>query len=186
MLFRSVYWMFCTTEPGKIPNTISTRCATYDLKPVHPDKVFDILKGISTAEGLEMPEKVLDLLARRCEGSVRRAITWMATCTDCRTPAAAAEVIRTASAEDGEVIDLCRALIKGGLTWPKAMALVQPLSDQNPESLRNVIVAYFNSVLLKSTKDDVTGLLNILEAFGQPYPSTGGIAPLLLSLGRVI
>src|ERR1700722_12790207 len=35
-----VYWMICSTNPGKIPKTIVSRCLRYDLKPVSEDDLL--------------------------------------------------------------------------------------------------------------------------------------------------
>ena len=42
---KHVYWAFCTTEPGKIPATIKTRCLRYDLKAVRRTVVEAPEKG---------------------------------------------------------------------------------------------------------------------------------------------
>src|ERR1700689_3001231 len=45
-----LYWMFCSTNPAKIPKTILTRCFRYDLKPVPEDELLALLVRVIDAE----------------------------------------------------------------------------------------------------------------------------------------
>lgn len=183
---KHVYWMLCTTEALKIPETIKNRCVCYEVRPVKSDVIYDLLRDVAKAEKLETSEDVLYLIAEKAHGSVRRALTNLSQCAGCKDRKEAARLIKT-SAEDGEIIDLCRALAKGGLNWEGAMAMVKPLQEQNGESIRMVVLAYFTKVLMGQTDDKkVCKILNVLGAFADPYPPSAGISPVLLSLGRVI
>jgi hypothetical protein len=89
--------------------------------------------------------------------------------------------------EEGEVIDLARALVKGSLSWEKLMALVEPLKEQSPESIRLTLLAYLTTIALNSKSDRQAGrALEMMDCFSSMYNSSEGLAPLLLSLGRVI
>jgi DNA polymerase-3 subunit gamma/tau len=179
------YWVFCTTESSKIPKTIETRSLCYELKPVKSDLIFDLLSVISEEENLGVDEKIINHIASRCDGSPRKAITALSKCSSCTTLKEAAELLKTSS-EDGEVIDLCRALLKGGLTWEAAMKLITPLEGQNPEGIRIVIITYLSSTL-KGTKSDQTAcrILQILDAFVNQYYGDS-FASLIHSIGKVI
>lgn len=181
-----VYWALCTTEAAKVPETIRNRCTVYDLRPVSSDDIYAVLQEVCKAEGFTTSEEVLDLIATKAQGSLRRALTTLAQCSGCTDRKEAAGLMRAAS-EEGEVIDLCRALIKGRLTWAQVTGLVAPIADQNGEGIRLTIVAYFTKVLLGTKGDEQAArLLNVLDAFREPYPSGAGVAPVLLSLGRVV
>lgn len=182
-----VYWVLCTTEPSKIPETIRTRCSCYELKPVGKELLFGLLKVVVEAEGMKASQQVLYLVAEKAGGSVRRALTYLSQCVGCTDRRAAAEVLRTvADEEDGEVIDLCRALVKG-CGWSQAVGLVQQFKDTNPEGVRQVVVSYFTAVTL-GAKDASRAqkALAVLEAFGEPYPPSNTIYPVLLSLGQLL
>lgn len=182
---KGVWWAFCTTETIKIPANIRTRCVAFDLKPVKKDVVFDVLAGIAKAEGYKTSEDVLYLIAEKSEGSVRAAINGLAQCRQCRDRKEAAEAL-SATSEEGEIIQLCRLLIKGGLTWPKAMAMIAPFKGQPSENLRMTVVGFMTTTLL-TTKDEKAAVrgLAILSAFSTPYPSGATLYPLILSLGEL-
>ncbi len=66
-----VKFVFCTTEPTKIPITILSRCQRFDFAGISRDAIADRLRQIVAAEGVEAEPEALDLLARRATGSMR-------------------------------------------------------------------------------------------------------------------
>jgi DNA polymerase-3 subunit gamma/tau len=180
------YWIFCTTEPGKIPPTIVTRCATFNLPPVKADDIADLLARVAEAEGYGTPEDVLNLVARQSFGSPRQALTYLSQCYGCATVKEALPLLQKAD-EEGEAIDLVRALVKGGLNWAKAMKLLEPLREQSAESIRLVMLAYLSTVAMGSKTDAQAGrALEMMDAFSEYCNPSEGFAPLLLAIGRVI
>ena len=179
-------WIFCTTEPGKIPKTIMTRCATFALQPVKADLIGDLLVKVADAEGYQTPEEVLNLIARQSFGSPRQALSYLSQCYSCATVKEALPILQKAD-EEGEAIDLARALVKGGLTWAKVTKLLEPIREQSAESIRLVILAYLTTVAMGSKTDDQAGrVLEMIDAFSGFYNSSEGFAPLLLSIGRLV
>jgi DNA polymerase III subunit gamma/tau len=66
-----VKFIFCTTDPDKIPITVLSRCQRFDFVPVKFDAIQKRLKEIATAEGYEADDEALSLLARKAAGSMR-------------------------------------------------------------------------------------------------------------------
>ena len=66
-----VKFIFCTTDPEKIPITVLSRCQRFDFAPVEVAKIMDRLREIVSAEGAEADDAALELLARRAAGSMR-------------------------------------------------------------------------------------------------------------------
>ncbi len=66
-----VKFIFCTTDPEKIPITVLSRCQRFDFSPVAVDSIHGRLREIVDAEGVEADEDALRLIARRAEGSMR-------------------------------------------------------------------------------------------------------------------
>jgi DNA polymerase-3 subunit gamma/tau len=181
-----VYWIFCTTEPGKVPATIVTRCAKFVLQLVKSDLIYDLLVKVRDGEEYQTSDEVLDLVARQSLGSPRQALSYLSQCYHCEDTKEALTLMQKAD-EAGEAIDLIRAVVKGGLNWRKAMKLLEPIKDQSAESVRLVLLNYMSKVALGAKGDDHAGrALEIMDAFSEPYNSSEGLAPLLLSLGRVI
>ena len=66
-----VKFIFCTTDPQKIPITVLSRCQRYDFSPVQPNEITNRLKEIADNEGVKASDEALQLLARRANGSMR-------------------------------------------------------------------------------------------------------------------
>lgn len=66
-----VKFIFCTTDPQKIPITVLSRCQRFDFSPVQTDEIAKALRAIATSEGVTADEQALALLARRANGSMR-------------------------------------------------------------------------------------------------------------------
>lgn len=66
-----VKFIFCTTEPTKIPITILSRCQRFDFAGILPTSIAERLQQIVAAEGVKADTDALELLARRANGSMR-------------------------------------------------------------------------------------------------------------------
>lgn len=66
-----VKFIFCTTDPEKIPITVLSRCQRFDFPPVQTEQIFERLKFICKNEGTQADEAALRLIARRAAGSMR-------------------------------------------------------------------------------------------------------------------
>ncbi|QDU98630.1 DNA polymerase III subunit gamma/tau [Lignipirellula cremea] len=66
-----VKFIFCTTDPEKIPITVLSRCQRFDFAPVETSEIVERLRFIVETEGLEADPEALQMLARRAGGSMR-------------------------------------------------------------------------------------------------------------------
>lgn len=180
-----VYWIFCTTEPTKVPAAIKTRAHTITLKLV-PDKELGALYDkVCMAEGIDLHGDVGDLVIKEARGSPRQMLVNLEACRDAVTKREAAELLRTALETDA-TIELCRYLSNGG-TWGKGMVIMEKLRGENPEGVRIVVSNYFATAAMGAKSDrEALHFLSILDAFSVPYTTQDQLAPLLLSVGRAV
>ncbi len=68
-----VKFLFATTEPGKIPITVLSRCQRYDFAGITPDQIAESLAEICKREGVAADDDALRAIARRASGSMRDA-----------------------------------------------------------------------------------------------------------------
>lgn len=68
-----VKFFFATTEPHKLPATITSRCQRFDLKSLKIEEIVQSLVGICEKEGLEVQKAALQLVAKCADGSLRDA-----------------------------------------------------------------------------------------------------------------
>lgn len=182
---KHALWFFCTTNPAKIPNTIKTRCTTLTLKLVSEKGLRALVHEVANLEKMKMDAGVVDLVVREARGSPRQALVNLAACDGITSKREAAEVLHTVLETDA-TLELCRFLMKPG-SWMKCQALVAKLDGESPEGVRILVVNYMASVLKGARSDrEATHVLSILEAFAQPYAQYENLAPLWLSIGRVM
>lgn len=67
----NVKFVFCTTEPHKVPDTILSRCQRFDFSSIETQKIAERLADIARQEGIEVATEAVDLVARRAGGSMR-------------------------------------------------------------------------------------------------------------------
>ncbi|TWT61779.1 DNA polymerase III subunit gamma/tau [Rubinisphaera italica] len=67
----NVKFVFCTTEPQKVPDTILSRCQRFDFSSIETQAISERLAEIATQEGVEVTNEAIDLVARRAGGSMR-------------------------------------------------------------------------------------------------------------------
>lgn len=68
-----VKFIFCTTEPNKIPITILSRCQRFDFNSINGTSISKRLEQIALREGADAEDGVFDIIARRANGSMRDA-----------------------------------------------------------------------------------------------------------------
>ena len=68
-----VKFIFCTTEPNKLPITILSRCQRFDFAGIDTQMIAEHLRYIARNEGVAADEGVCETLARRANGSMRDA-----------------------------------------------------------------------------------------------------------------
>jgi DNA polymerase-3 subunit gamma/tau len=182
-----VYWMICSTNPGKIPKTILTRCLRYDLKPVSEEDLLELLLRVAEAEKLETPDAILEAIVEEASGSPRQALVFLEACSYAETAGEARIVMRSAG-QSKEVSDLCKFLLgQRGRTWAEAMKYVKALEGTDTESIRIIIVNYLSAVLTNTKSNDkAIPLLGLLECFSAPYQPIDKLAPLLHSIGMAL
>src|SRR5438132_4696841 len=70
---QQVVFMMATTELHKIPDTILSRSQVFEFRTIHTTAIAGHLRKIADAEGIQIPDAALALLARSAEGSMRDA-----------------------------------------------------------------------------------------------------------------
>ncbi len=67
----NVKFIFCTTEPTRLPDTILSRCQRFDFGTIALQQIIERLADIAKSENMEVEPAALELVARRAAGSMR-------------------------------------------------------------------------------------------------------------------
>ena len=70
-----VLFIFATTEPHKVPETIRSRTQRYDFRRVSVADLSKHLKNIAESEKIKIVDEALFILARKADGSVRDSMS---------------------------------------------------------------------------------------------------------------
>jgi DNA polymerase III gamma/tau subunit len=181
------YWFLCTTEPDKVPKTITTRAASFKLKPVADAAMRDLLADVCNREGIELAGDVDGMLISKAAGSPRQLLSDLAIVRGAKDKREAAELLSSA-VESEPVRELCRLLTDGKASWQKAMAVVSnAVAQHEPEEIRILVCRYMAAVAINASSDRAAGhALMVLDYFRSPFFSAEGNAPLILAIGNVL
>ena len=73
-------FIFCTTDPQKIPATILSRVQRYDFQRITYGAILERLCYIAEQESVEYEKSALEYIAKLAEGGMRDAITMLDKC----------------------------------------------------------------------------------------------------------
>ena len=120
-------FIFATTEIGKVPVTVLSRCQRFDLRRVDAALMVKHLEDIAAKEKIETEPAALALIARAAEGSVRDALSLFDQAISHAAGSVRAEDVRQmlGLADRVRIVDLFEALMKGD-----AAAALKELREQ--------------------------------------------------------
>jgi DNA polymerase-3 subunit gamma/tau len=122
-----VKFIFATTEIRKVPVTVLSRCQRFDLRRIEPEVMMALLRKIATAEGAQIADGALALIARAAEGSARDATSLLDQAISHGAGETGADQVRAmlGLADRGRVMDLFDMILRGD-----AAAALSELSAQ--------------------------------------------------------
>ena len=75
-----VKFILATTEPQKLPATISSRCQRFDFKRISNEDIIKRLKIVCEESNIEITEEALNIIAVLSEGAARDALSILERC----------------------------------------------------------------------------------------------------------
>ena len=162
-------FILATTEIHKIPVTVISRCQRHDFRRISVAEIVTQLKEMAEAEGIQVAEDVLGLIARQATGSLRDAISILDQLSNAEgeiTAGLAHQILGTSP--DEAVLNFVGAMLKGD---PGAGLNTLHQSSQrgnDPGQFARQVVGYLRNVLLMQMKnrhriDVPEGLLEVIE-----------------------
>ncbi|KKK87400.1 hypothetical protein LCGC14_2753630, partial [marine sediment metagenome] len=139
----SFYWIFCTTEPTKIPKTVKTRCHEYAFQEVGRNDLLDLLEEVAEEEEIELDKRSMDIIVQAAQGSPRQALVYLSICRGAKNSKEVQAMLRDGY-EHMEVVNLCRYLLfERGSTFGGAIKIIQKFKDEiQAETARLIILNY--------------------------------------------
>ena len=162
---KKAIFIFCTTDPQKIPRTIISRVQRFDFKRISQQGVRDRLKYIletEKSEGRELTytEDAIAYLAKISEGGMRDAITLMDKCLAYSPNLTLENVIQALGTVDYEVFfDLSTAINSGDSAW--LIEVIEKVHSEGKDLKQ--FTKDFMGFLLDVNKYDITKSFDYLQ-----------------------
>ncbi len=174
----------CTTEKGKIPSTIVTRCTQLNLLDVPVSLLHPYLEEIAKKEGYRLPSGATKQIALASKGSVRQSLVYL---SSCRTATSLDDIaiLLENEAVDEDSFQTVRLLASNG-TPVQIMGKLKTLQEKgiNPTQLQAMMRSYFLKMLLNAkSNQEVFKLTEIVDRLINPiyeWPQ------LIVSVGQIL
>lgn len=144
-----VYFIFATTEPGKLKSTFKRRAATFEVKPLKEAEVISYLKEVSGNEDLDMSEEGFELIAENSFGSLGIALEALDRCIGADEEEME-ELVTAAAESKEEAIALAKLLMSDRTSWKDVAKVLKKFKDEGkePEGIRRLLLAWAQGSLL--------------------------------------
>lgn len=146
-----VYFMLATTDPHKMLNTIRTRCTEIKLQFLSMTDMEKLIKDVCDKESIALTEEELDRLVECAEGSARKALVILHQVMGLKDESERLDAIQKSDSR-AMAIELARTMMdKKKNKWSDVSKLLKEI-DEEPESLRRMILGYYSAILLNGGK----------------------------------
>lgn len=138
-------FIFCTTEPNKIPSTILNRVQRFNISKIDTQEIKNRLCYICQQEGFINYENTCELISKLSDGGMREAITKLDQCADYSTDLSlenSKNVLGEAPFE--RMVKLTNCLIGGNEQF--TLAAIETL-DREGKDLKQFINEYLSFIL---------------------------------------
>jgi DNA polymerase III subunit gamma/tau len=156
-----VIFILATTEPHKIPATIVSRCQRFDFKRISSQSIIGRMKKVIDANGTEVEEEALQLLARAAEGGMRDALSLLDQAISYSDERVRVEDVLsvTGSASQKHLSDMAEAFLEKDVS--KALTISTDLLQEGKDPVRFLgdLIYYYRDMLLYKAAPQLEELL---------------------------
>ena len=145
-----VYFFLCTTEPQKLLLTIRSRCCQLELERISNRELYPFLIEISKKENNEISKRIARQIAETSEGYVRDGLSLLEKVLQFTDEEKQFKIACEKIENEKTVIDLCQLLLNSESLNNDIIKVLIDLQEENPESLRKIILSYMQKVFLNN------------------------------------
>ena len=172
-----VYFIFATTSPNKIPDTIKSRCQRHHFKRLENSEIAGQLEFICKKEKVKYEADALRLLARKADGSMRDGTSLLDQCVTASGGNVTAVAVRgiLGLIDQEKILALVDAVASGDPTTPLKLLDGAINEGVDLNDLLSALLEGYRDLMLLSVPGDLSSLL---------FRSQGEIDHLRASLSR--
>jgi DNA polymerase-3 subunit gamma/tau len=161
----NVKFIFCTTDPQKVPDTILSRCQRFDFGTIATATIGQRLAEIASIEGVEVDPKAVQLVARRAAGSMRdsQSLFDQLLAFGGKTIGAADVHRLLGTAPDERLVDLGQALV--GREPARVLELLETALQSGVQisELADQLLAFFRDLMVLACGAGETPFLSVSD-----------------------
>lgn len=161
-----VYFVLATTNPGKLLETVKSRCMPFQLKPLDSN---DMKALLLRSGGKKLPASVQGRIMEVADGSPRNALVLLEKALSLETEQEQEEAV-DAGELTLEMKKLFQHLLKPKADFPTCLKLIKSIKEEI-ETIRRAGLGYFAACM--SNPRIAAHCAHLLEAFRDPYYDMG-------------
>lgn len=158
-------FIFCTTDFGKIPETIRSRCAHYQLAAIPEEDIAGQILKIAGIEGVEITGGAARLLAKQAHGAMRDGLRILRemSAADRRIDEKLVMELSPVG-EEGPVVLMLRALLMASV--PELLSAIDTVerSGRDFVSLMGGVISLCSDCVVRVTGADISGNASYIKA----------------------
>lgn len=156
-----VYFIFATTSPQKIPDTIKSRCQRHHFKRLENGEIAGRLEFICKQEKVKFEPDALRLLARKADGSMRDGTSLLDQCVTASGGDVTALAVRgiLGLIDQEKVLALVDAIASGDATAPLKLLDSAINEGVDLNDLLSALLEGYRDLMILSVPGDLSGLL---------------------------
>lgn len=144
---KHVYFFIATTHPQKLIKTIRTRCTEIQLKAMQPKAQDKLIRYVLKREKVELSDEVIENLIEHGEESARKVLVLL---NQIILLESEEDQINAIESADSQTVGfkIAQAVANPRTKWKEMAAILREV-DEEPESLRWMVLSYATSIMLK-------------------------------------
>lgn len=156
-----VYFIFATTSPQKIPDTIKSRCQRHHFKRLENPEIAGRLEFICKQEKVKFEADALRLLARKADGSMRDGTSLLDQCVTASGGNVTALAVRgiLGLIDQEKILALVDAIASGDATTPLKLLDNAINEGVDLNDLLSALLEGYRDLMLLSVPGDLSSLL---------------------------
>lgn len=144
------YFFLCTTDPKKLIPTIRNRCTQIPTKQIAAKDLEGLVRRVAKAENAELDDRLVEKIVEYAGGSARKALVDLEKVIGIKDPKERMSAIQPPE-EEVIAFELVKALMpfRGDPQWPDVAKVLSSIKDEEPEGIRQMVLASARTNLLK-------------------------------------
>lgn len=181
-----LYIAITTTEAGKVPDAVSTRCYPVALGLLKDQEVLELITVVSEIEEWKVPGDVLNLVVQAATGQPRKALAVLQAVWNAPSAEEARRIVRLQT-EDSPVISLLNPLVRGEkVPWERMRDTLKRILDEEDDFEAVFVLAgrFLMSAMLRADEGRAQAISSLLESLVFPATTVDRRAAFVAAIAR--